>query len=101
MGCEQLCMLMSLNSAYCAQSRVSTRALCACRDLRLRALDTVNNVWQADGDMNTALQLHTVQHCSRSATETGGSLQCLGQWALDNQPLLQSMQTTVQQLMAA
>ena len=73
----------------------------ACRDLRLRALDTAHNVWQADGNENTAIQLHAPQRCGRTAAEPGSSLQNLARWALDNQPLWQSMQAVVQQLMAA
>ena len=80
--------------------RVPVKAACARSDLRLRALDTANNVWQADGNEKTAIQLHTVQRCSRGTADSGASLQCLAQWALNNQPLVQSLQTAVQQLMA-
>ena len=80
--------------------RVPVKAASACRDLRLRALDTANNVWQADGTEKTAIQLHTVQRCSRATADSGASLQCLAQWALTNQPLVQSLQTAVQRLMA-
>ena len=76
------------------------KIFCACRDLRLRALDTANNVWQADGNENTAIHLHTLQRCSRPAAEQGSSLQRLTQWALDNQSTVRSLQAVVQQLMA-
>ena len=74
---------------------------CACRDLRLRFLDAANSVWQADGNENTAIQLQPLQRCSRLAAEPGTSLQRFAQWALDNEPWLQSMQAVVQRLMAA
>lgn len=87
--------------AFSSAARGLREAIRACRDLRLRALDAAHRVWQADGNENTAIQLHALQRCSRPTAESGTSLQRLAQWALDSQPLVQSMQAVVQQLIAA
>lgn len=69
-----------------------------CRDLRLRKLDAANSVWQADGSENSAIQLHTLQSCSRPMAEST-SLQRLAHWVLNNQAAVQFMQSQVQKLM--
>ena len=101
MSCESSKMHALEFCRPCITVKVPEKAMCACRDLRLRALDTANNVWQADGNEKTAIQLHTLQKCSRATTDSGASLRRLAQWALSNQRLVQSLQTAVQRLMAA
>ncbi len=70
-----------------------------CRDLRLRKLDAANSIWQADGSENSAIQLHTLQSCSRPMAESGTSLQRLAHWVLNNQAAVQFMRSQVQKLM--
>lgn len=71
-----------------------------CRDLLMGGRDAANNIWQAHGNENTAVQLHSLQGFSKLAT-TGAptSMQRLAQWALNNQAALQAMQAHVHQLM--
>ncbi|KAK9915248.1 hypothetical protein WJX75_006713 [Coccomyxa subellipsoidea] len=68
-------------------------------NLRMRDFDSTNCLWRAEGDENTAINLHTAQ-AAASSSKLGSRVQQLATWAQGAPPLLSSLRQQVQQLLA-
>lgn len=65
----------------------------------MRDFDSTNCLWRAEGDENTAINLHTAQ-AAASRSKLGSRVQQLATWAKGAPPLLSSLRQQVQQLLA-